>query len=72
MSESLVFSALGFFAGLSAGLAIALALCVWWVRTVHDVAYQDDDSSENEPVGEDTCSEENNLSEEEAGEWWKR
>lgn len=68
--QSYLLAALGFFAGLSTGLGIAVALCVWWVRTVHRSMFDDPTMSLDQddlPSSSDAT-----VVEEEPEEWWKR
>lgn len=69
--ESYLPIALGFFAGFSLGLLVCLALCVWWVRTIHKSMFEEAVAPEafgvNAEESGEACAHE-----EEPEEWWKK
>lgn len=70
--ETYLPTALGFFAGLSAGLGLALGLCVWWVKTMQRVAFEEHPPSEVMGEGSEGNEEDCTVIEEESEEWWKK
>lgn len=64
---------LGFFAGLCFGLMVALALCIWWLRTLHQAIYETPEEVSLPAAAEpEEPSADGTVIEEEPGEWWKR
>ncbi len=63
---------LGFFAGLSFGLAVALGLCIWWLRAIHKSIYETPEGLDPMPPSPEDSTEDHSVTEEEPDEWWKR